>query len=604
MNHQRLRSSSIEELIEYAEKNRVVIHSRIYRPIIQADIANHLKFEGIKFYDTEVKGVSLENYIWLAGIDIAFSQPTDIENFLIEQGIGVQYLNNLYDALAVYLYENDIPTPRIFWIRLPYKIPSRFYNMSDAQFESITPYKINRINFLWLHHLFFMQFFFEEKFPTIREALCYQSAENLYSLADSLQGKYIRSKRGVLAFLLNRARYKNSVLEKFLIPLCDYPGRRNLVLGYKGSLDLFVFTSYSQLLFPPRWFEKQYLENPIQFLGKSISQLIAETYVDINQQPITRSELWELVETKNPDLIYFSNEIILKSCGWSHITEYKRYLEKENNFELVFRLKSIGFSLIDQPNLCPNRTDVYLEKQHGFAITFGTLGNFECYSPEDLLGAFIIDEENDFATFRNPLHQNQVFTIPQVEMLLKFLQNQRPQDLPFYQKRSSPLIRKIVRMLTIAKGIDVEKTKQKLRELTGSDREHTIELFLALFRAGMYQRTWKGPAFGYPLKTIETQGSCQKDIEEKMTPELAKIDEEYELLKNKTIINQTSMLYSADTIYPQRLLDFVSETAQGNFCVGGGSQLMIETAYNYLLAMGVTISNFNYQQFEGASTHR
>jgi hypothetical protein len=64
------------------------------------------------------------------------------------------------------------------------------------------------------------------------------------------------------------------------------------------------------------------------------------------------------------------------------------------------------------------------------------------------------------------------------------------------------------------------------------------------------------------------------------------------------------MLYSADTIYPQRLLDFVSETAQGNFCVGGGSQLMIETAYNYLLAMGVTISNFNYQQFEGASTHR
>ena len=106
------------------------------------------------------------------------------------------------------------------------------------------------------------------------------------------------------------------------------------------------------------------------------------------------------------------------------------------------------------------------------------------------------------------------------------------------------------------------------------------------------------------MRTIETRGSCQKDIEKKMTPELAKIQEEYDLLTDKSIVNQLNLLYSTNTIYPQFLMEFVAETAQGNYCVGGGSTLMIETAYNYLTTMNVIIPNFDYNTFENLSTHR
>jgi hypothetical protein len=51
-------------------------------------------------------------------------------------------------------------------------------------------------------------------------------------------------------------------------------------------------------------------------------------------------------------------------------------------------------------------------------------------------------------------------------------------------------------------------------------------------------------------------------------------------------------------------MDFIRQTSIGEFCVGGGSGLMIETAYHYLTTMGIIIPDFNYQEFEKASTHR
>jgi hypothetical protein len=507
--------------------------------------------------------------------------------------------------LAIYLYENNIPTPREFWIPHVYTIPSHFYNISDAQFESLVPYKITRNDYLLSIVNSSAQ---TDELRIAKEALCFQPKDKLFEFASRHPGnyKYFPTKRGVLRFLINRANLTLEDLQKFLIPLCTYQNREKLIARYQGY-NIFVYYNpttpiQTTLYFPPYWFEKAIFQDRIIVNSPALMKIeIAKSFVDDDLQPVSRQKIWDLIQNRDSELIYYSNNLILRSSGWYHTTNFDRYRYEPNNWKLIEYIKQNPtiFSLVDQPNLCANRRDIYFEEYQGFVITYGNYLNFECYSPEDLEAAFIVEPNRIF--FRNPLHPAQVFTLRQLLELSTLLRDQNPNDLPNYRDRIRPLIDKMIRGLN---SNNLTNVREKLRGLTGPDREHTIELLEALFRAGMYQRTWKGPTFGYPMRTIETRGSCQKDIEKKMTPELAKIQEEYDLLTDKSIVNQLNLLYSTNTIYPQFLMEFVAETAQGNYCVGGGSTLMIETAYNYLTTMNVIIPNFDYNTFENLSTHR
>jgi hypothetical protein len=89
-----------------------------------------------------------------------------------------------------------------------------------------------------------------------------------------------------------------------------------------------------------------------------------------------------------------------------------------------------------------------------------------------------------------------------------------------------------------------------------------------------------------------------------MTPEFAKIEEEYSQISNKEVIENLTLLYTAAEIYPQKMMEFIRQTTQGDYCIGGGSRLMIETGYNYLNLLDVKVLDFDYAEFEGESTHR
>ena len=533
---------------------------------------------------------------------IPFREET--RKYLQQLGVNVEYLLYPEVSLAVYLYEHHLPTPKQFIIRRDINItePTFIYSLSDIEFESMTPYKISRKDYLLIGELYL-------KDNPLRQALCFQSYQDLKKLANEFPQnyKYFPTKRGILRFL-NGQQISDRRLENFLIPLCDYPRRRELISRYKEHAFCYIYQQLQKqfnpeitLSFPAYWFEKDYIERKIKG-GKE--KLIAMTFIDENLPVTTRKSIWEMLERRDPELIYYSNELILKSIGWDLVTVYEDFKFKRNNFELLNYIKTenLTFDLVSRVDLCPNEHDVFYEEHHGFAITYGRFINFVCFSPEELTAAFVVNE--DFVVFRNPREPQRVFSIQEIKVLLDTIKQQRPYDLSQFTQRTEPLVAKIFRGLRILNTTQLSVVDQELKALTGPDREHTVELFEALFRAGMYQRTWRGPNFPYPMKTVETKGSCQKDIEKKMTPELAKIDEEYEKLHDKNLINKTLLLYSATEIYPQQLMDFIRQTSIGEFCVGGGSGLMIETAYHYLTTMGIIIPDFNYQEFEKASTHR
>jgi hypothetical protein len=267
-----------------------------------------------------------------------------------------------------------------------------------------------------------------------------------------------------------------------------------------------------------------------------------------------------------------------------------------------YNITNPRFFLVNQIDLCPNREDVYGEEQRDFAITYGTFTDFECYSPEELLGAFII--ENDRPLFRIPTRTARVFAPEAIRQLLQTLQQQHPSLLKNFTHRTTQLIRKIVGIFNETNVINLQESMKQLQELKGSDREHSINIFRALFDAGMYQRTWKGPGFAYPLKSNETRDSCLRDIEKKMTPEFAKIESEYDKITKKDVIEDLPLFFSVTELYPQKMMAFVRQTAEGNACIGGGSKMMIETGYNYLKILGVKIDGFDYSEFEGRSTDR
>jgi hypothetical protein len=589
----------LDGLIEYAEKNNIVLHSKISKAIILSDISFHLRRNPTKnqFYDQEIDGYNIYEYQ-----DEMIPQAKNIdkmEDYLKKFGVHTEYLIDIETSLAVYLYEHQIPTPKEFWTGLRTHVASFIYKLSDAEFESRVPYKISRKDYLLL----------SSPFPgtePLRSALCYQSYEDLKKFADTFPQnyKYFPTKRGILRFLENQ-KISNDQLKEFLIPLCDYPGRKQLVMNNLG-VDAYIYRSRTPdvsiiLSFPPYWFEQEYLSKSISITDKE--KLIETMFIDDNLPITTRKHIWEMLERRDPDLIYYSADLILRSVGWGRITIFQDY-KTEGNFSIIHYIKrnELKFELIDQVEVCPDIHDVFYEEHKDFAITYGTFTNFNCFSPEELTAAFIVNP--DIVVFRNPRELNTIFSIPLVEDLLEIIHQQRPQDLPNFERRIRPLVRKITMGLNFLNKNQLNIVENEFRKLVGPDREHIIELFEALFRAGMYQRTWKGPGYPFPMKTVETRGSCQKDIEKKMTPELAKIDEEYEKLQDKKLIDKTLLLYSANEIYPQQLMDFVRQTAAGNYCVGGGSGLMIETAYHYLQTLGIDISDFDYQEFEKISTHR
>jgi hypothetical protein len=130
-----------------------------------------------------------------------------------------------------------------------------------------------------------------------------------------------------------------------------------------------------------------------------------------------------------------------------------------------------------------------------------------------------------------------------------------------------------------------------------------------LFEAGMAQRTWMGPGNPYPMKTSETRGCSQETIDIMMTPSLNAVNDEYEALTSdiRGLVNSLPILNYLEGKFVQgseSMMQFIREVREGDICVGYGSASLIYSAYYYLNKLGFEIPDFQFEKFEGESTHR
>lgn len=172
-------------------------------------------------------------------------------------------------------------------------------------------------------------------------------------------------------------------------------------------------------------------------------------------------------------------------------------------------------------------------------------------------------------------------------------------------------IMKIIRDIYVKKEItkaqqDIVIADEHIRTIQGSDRQHLIEMLYAYFETGMYQRTWKGPGFPFPIKFSQTKGSCQDDIDVMMNISIIKISDEYEMLSEeaKNFVDTLPLIDLKNQVRAKYLKELLDEITEHDFCVALVSGPFIETAYHFLTLLDENIDGFDIETFETLSTHR
>jgi len=483
--------------------------------------------------------------------EVGFSQQYEhfylkAEEYLRSYGVYTEYISpfSYVAVLAGFLYHNDLDLPIDFW-QNEQLTPSSIFLISDAEYRHLSPYRIEKDDYLFYVKLTITRIFLDAlaylPYQTLLIFYHYYSKEKLY----------FNTKREILY------RFRDNIKTHHLF--------EQLKNFYPDKPRIFDDPNYG-VIFPPK------REKPID-------------------PPIpTRKELAQLIIDKSPHLINYSNRNLAKASGW--INHFKG-----TNFHIIEIIKQNinkpSFNILNRPELCSTQHDINFEPFEGLIITFGTYLDFACYSAEDLEQSFIV---SDVVLFRDPWRPQHVFR--NVEDLLLILRS---------EGLFESLARKIERGLQRTGDLEEDRIQTEFDQLSPDGRKLAKNIFESLFYAGMYQRVWRGPGYPFPMKTIQTSGSCLENIEAKMTPLLSKIRIDFEMMNpnDQNIIEKLPMLYvNIDEIYPEKIMDFVAEVGSGNFCIEMGNGLMISTAYHYLRYLGVRITDFNIDNFETASTSR
>lgn len=321
---------------------------------------------------------------------------------------------------------------------------------------------------------------------------------------------------------------------------------------------------------------------------------------------LTLKILYEDLITKSGDLVYYSRYQINKVMGIEDVSGYGWLRDKtprEYNFVLIPIIKNEDqFAISTNTKLCKSKKDYYYEDYDNFVFIYGSRLDGKCYSVEDLMGAFIVNDPEDYS-FRHPENPSILFTYEQVKQLYDIIQQQDPWKIQGFAQKTAELVAKLTPVFSLP-----PKEILHVKNLSPSDREIFLQMMVDLFEAGMYQRTWKGPGHPYIYRREDTSGSSLEQIECAMTPSFAKISHAQEMMsvEGRKILKVLPAVKRANPleIYYYKLWEFLELTVQGQFCIGVGSSIMIETAVKYLEIFGRRMKDFDYDRFEWESTHR
>jgi hypothetical protein len=677
MSYQKISSQNIDQLLE--SYPNITFHSRLIKPIIQADIAFHLKLRPDKstFFDDPKKYFPYQYYI--GGKQNA---SYNFKEFFIQHGVRVEYIQErlLPFLFYAFLYEKEIELPEAFWYgKDELGLASEIYCMTPKNWVTITPYPISRTDYL------------KVMTPRSRNVLytrsknefAYQTLENLIDLFSRMKSlkpfleefeRYFPGERITMKYLIGVARNINEIsgaMRVLLQKYNDYSNRRNLIKHYlqnqRSDNSLFRATETFDieviLCYPAYHFEEAILRGKLrindEFYNQTIWYYIDETFSDPMLSIVSRQGIGEMILRKDPALLHYNRETILRSIGYYGFTMFED--RSGNNFELIERIRASfneeKFAFNNRFENCKNSSDFYmLEPFHGFIITFGTFFNFVCYSPEDLAASFRVPTPRTLRNrmqFSKPDQPAFSFTNEQVKQLETIIVNQNPVNYPQFRIRTEPIREKISIGLTTTLGEDeIVEVFEEWRRRASEDAnqggssedanqggssedanqggasedanqdgqnmvEKMISIFMPLFYAGMKQRTWAGGDVPYPMsKRDMQQGVPQDEIDIRMAPYLTEFNERVFDLDptSRDFIESIPAIWSADPYarYSLSITEFIDQTTgknsknfEGEFCVGNGSFLMIETAYYYLtMLLGYKIPHFDYSLFEPESIHR
>lgn len=533
-------------------------HSAISLPILQAQLSEHY---GLRDYFVYGKDQKINNayYILVNSYvtnyyenDVALLSGTDYKNIL-------KYLHPNYysDATKILLYERKIIRTDIFVDAA--KLPYAGYFLSAQEFSHFSAFTCSAFSFFRLAQ--------KSNMVTSIPLVC-------------MMENYDEDKLRTLATEVSQNLFKNLDILNYVRDLKDYL--------------YIILRNIDEPMHIPQ-VSRRIVDN----LEKN--EVIRESFFE--DLPSIK-DFYKMISTKDPRLTYYIrryNEIlgirgvsgINFARGWTFNDlpeRIKQYIEKD------------GFRLSTRPSACKNKTDYYYEDYEDFVITYGNLLDGICYSVQDLTGSFVVNSPDDY-NFRRPDRPDRTFTFREIERLYSILTQQNPNTIPNFRESIRPLIEKIKPVFSRppSEFTDVKK-------LSPEDQEIFIEIMIDLFEAGMYQRTWKGPGHPFVYKKEETHGSTPEQIECAMNPSFARIiDGQEKLSENgRKLLKVIPAIakFKPMEVSSFKLWEFLELTTIGEFCIGYGSGLMIETATAYLDALGTYVNDFDYSQFNSESTHR
>ena len=329
-----------------------------------------------------------------------------------------------------------------------------------------------------------------------------------------------------------------------------------------------------------------YFNKKYKLMVTSLRQLAQRQYVIVDKT-VTGDQLMNIVRRNLKELRTIPDQVIyqltmIEPAINPRITRGK-ILEAD---KVTFRIQKKG-----DPYICENSENSYLEnvRDVDYYISYGTLINRRCYTIEELKGSFYRQDEKRYV-FSHPENPNQVFTEAEINELILLTWHS---DIPEMHQFA----------IWLSRAMEAFREYAKIENLSEQDRPVFIEILLNVFEAGMYQRTWQGPGYPYPMKTEQTRQEC--DIPVLMTPSLNNI---YDLVQGlspdgKMIWGHLSV---ADRYGPssQRLAPIIEDIRKAEYCIAMAQYFLIGSGYYYLTKLGVTIPGFDIDQFETMSTNR
>lgn len=642
---------SLRELVEYADTHDIQLYSRICMATTYYDIARASGLPGEYWwprrYGYELS-LNTEQLIVEAGFNYDLIEDIPENDYEYEREyidnitepvytklreVGFSNLDDLYSKVAVGVYSA---------VHIKNNTPLRDYQYDTLSLETI--FKMNLSNLRALTGIDNDTYDECLKFLNVEkiwpeDIFYYQNASDLYEYADQF-GKepYFRTKNGVISYLLNiklhdlisydpeifgrRIKYPGisehniSIIEYFKNINNKYSRRQELVTKatkVNKKLILNLFSAYGDILLalPPHPFEERILTAIVD--GENLIDIYPQlknlTPLDINNikyfilasdgiQIQSRQQLFDLRHDKQ--IRYVSPGEMYRITGWKYVIPYiecRRYLIKDSSF-----------TVITNTDLCPNTQDVFLQPFVNYAITYGTFTDFHCYNVDELMDAIQINP--DYVQFLIPNTPTETFTVTEINELIESLViaiNSCTSQV--WVDKFNQLLQQVKNVLLRLSKNPSAHAKRAILSLSEDDKYHLVQIFRSLFATGMYQRTWRGEGYPYPMTYESTKGSCLNEIEVKMTEPLNKIQDEIMLLsprgsqvfKSLFMVNRIQDEFITTN---NNINEFIGNIRRAKFCIAVGNSLMIYTSYYYLSILGYKIDNFDVDAFDPRSTNR